>query len=383
MILDLDANATYAPSERLQGVITSACSRLGNPSSLHRGGQRAKAAIEGAREVIRALVGAGSNDTVVFTSGATECNNLILHQVSTAQSPARVVSSTIEHPCVLEPLKALQRIGCTVTLVNPTQEGEVLAGTVAPAVTTEDQLVSVMWANNETGVLNDIPHIAAAVRSQAPRTLIHSDSAQLIGKLPVDFKRSALDAMTISGHKFGALPGVGALIVREGVSLAPQLLGGPQEQKLRGGTENLLGIVSLAAAANEVLETLSERTIAMAAVRDRFEVELRRALPDITIHGERAARLPNTSSITIPNIRGDDLVVALDLHGVQISSGAACSSGKPEPSHVLLALGQSEERARSTIRVSFRADQGAEVASRAVEVLVAAVSRMHSTVRSV
>ncbi len=377
--MDLDANATYTPSESLQELVRVSLSRLGNPSSIHRGGQRAKAAIEEAREHVRALVGARPKDLVVFTSGATEANNTVIN--SAATPGARVVSSSIEHPCILEPLRRASCSGVMLRLAQPNLQGEVTPAAVAAQVDQTTALVSVMAANNETGVVNDITTIANETRRIAPSALIHTDAAQVIGKIPFQFDRSGLDLLTLSGHKLGALTGVGALVIREGVQVSPLLVGGPQESKLRGGTENVLGIITLGATAQEILKQGQGRGRAMRRVRDRFESELIAALPGCAVNGSQVTRLPNTSNVYIPGIRADDLVVALDLEGIFISSGAACSSGKPEPSHVLLAMEQSDDRVRATVRISFRAEHGSDdcyaaVARNAVEKVQTIVERM-------
>ncbi len=372
--LDLDANATYAPSPRLQESIASLLTKLGNPSALHRAGQRAKAAVEDSRNALRLLVGARQNDHVIFTSGATEANNLIVHHA--ARHSRAIVSSTIEHPCILQPLQAYLEAGGDVRLVSPTEHGCISAAELSRALSNTTALVSIMGANNETGVVNDLAEIVAVVRSQAPGALIHSDVAQVIGKARSSFKDSGLDAITISGHKFGALPGVGALIVRHGVEITPLIRGGAQEGKLRGGTENVLGIISLGEACREVLDTLQPRIDAMRSIRDTFESLLLSTVQQVTIQGATAPRLPNTSSVTIAGVRSDDLVVALDQEGILASSGAACSSGKPEPSHVLLAMGLPEPQARATIRISFRADQPPEIATRVVTTLARIVDRI-------
>ena len=376
MLLDLDANATYTPNESLMELVRVAWSRLGNPSSVHRGGQRAKAAIEEAREHVRLLVGARPKDLIVFTSGATEANNTVIN--SAARPGALVVSSSIEHPCILEPLRraASQRVGLRLAQTN--HLGEVKMEAVTALVEQDTALVSVMAANNETGVVNDIATIANETRMIAPRALIHTDGAQIIGKTLFRFDRSGVDLLTLSGHKLGALTGVGALIIREGVGLSALFLGGSQESKLRGGTENVLGIITLGAAAKEIYNQGPERGKAMQRARDRFEKELMAALPDCVINGSEATRLPNTTSVYIPGIRADDLVVALDLEGIYISSGAACSSGKPEPSHVLLAMGQSDERVRATVRISFRAEHGEDplLAATTAKTIAQVVCRM-------
>ena len=376
MIIDADANASYAPSQRLQGVILSSFESLTNPSSLHRAGQRAKALIEEARIAVRQLVGANPLDHIIFTSGATEANNLIVHQMRHRQG--EVVSSLIEHPCILQPLNTLRAEGCVVSLITPHGDGKITDSHVEPALTRGTRLVSIMAANNETGVVNDLHKIVSISRAKSPDAIIHSDVAQVIGKLPFSFTESGLDAITISGHKFGALTGVGALIVREHLSIMPAIVGGPQEYKLRAGTENVLGIISLGEAAREVVGEASARTQAMLSIRNRFECELLDSVPDTSINGALVDRLPNTSSVAIAGVRADDLQVALDREGILVSPGAACSSGKPEPSHVLRAMGQSEERVRSTIRVSFRADQTPEVASQMVATLARIVARIRN-----
>ncbi len=374
MIIDCDANATYAPDERIRGVISSCLESLGNPSSLHRGGQRARAAIEEARASVRRLVDAEEKDLIVFTSGATEANNAVVAAVGSGTGP--IISASTEHPCILQPLKRLASRGRTVILVSPQSDGLIASETVAAAVTPDTALVSIMAANNETGVINPIGEIVTKVRAVAPRALIHTDGAQLLGKGALSMREMGVDLLTISAHKIGALSGVGALCVRDGVHLEPLILGGPQESKLRGGTENVLGIAVFGAVADSIASELPARVESMRAVRDAFEERLARAIPDVEFNGAHRDRLPNTSNVYIPGVRADDLIVAMDLERILISSGAACTSGKPEPSHVLLAMGQSEERTRGTIRVSFRADLSQEGCVRVVNALTNAVTRM-------
>lgn len=379
MIIDCDANATYAPDERIRGVISSCLESLGNPSSLHRGGQRARAAIEEARASVKRLIGAGAQDTLVFTSGATEANNTVIAAVSHQNGP--IVSASTEHPCILQPLRRLASRGRAVTFVSPNTEGVITADVVASAVTPDTALVSIMAANNETGVINPIAEIADRVRTIAPRALIHTDAAQLLGKVGVSMKELGVDLITISAHKIGALSGTGALCIRDGIQIEPLLLGGSQESKLRGGTENVLGIAVFGAVCDMVAADLPARYEVMKEVRDTFESLIARELPDVVINGARVPRLPNTSSLYIPGIRADDLIVAMDLERILISSGAACTSGKPEPSHVLMAMGQDEERTRSTVRVSFRADLSLDMVPRVVSALTNAVTRMRTVVQ--
>ena len=379
MIIDCDANATYAPDERIRGVIASCLESMGNPSSLHRGGQRARAVLEESRASLRRLVGAGEKDTIVFTSGATEANATVIN--AAAKLTGSIVSASTEHPCILQPLRRLAVEGRIVHLITPDSDGRISADHVSSVVTADTALVSVMAANNETGVINPIPAIVKAVRQIAPKALIHTDAAQLLGKGVVSMRALGVDLLTISAHKIGALSGTGALVIRDGVTIQPLILGGSQESKVRGGTENVLGIGVFGAVADIVVAELPDRIEAMTAVRDAFEDMLMRELPDVQINGRGQPRLPNTSSIFIPGVRADDLIVAMDLERILISSGAACTSGKPEPSHVLLAMGQDEARSRATIRVSFRADLQREMVPRMVNALASSVTRMRSVVK--
>lgn len=373
MIIDLDANATYAPTEENQGVIGRAWQRLGNPSSLHRGGQRARAEIEKAREAVRRLVGAEKKDLVIFTSGATEANNTALNT-----GWRSIAVSAVEHPCVLGPAQRIKAAGGDVRIIPVNSHGAIESTELRQSLTVDTELLSVMSANNETGVENDIEALSAVAREVSPRILVHTDAAQSLGKRPISFADMGVDLLTLSGHKIGALTGVGALIIKHGVTLQPLLLGGSQEHKLRGGTENVLGVVSFGEAARLALETLTSRMNSMREVRDAFEDALGRAIDGCEFNGSEASRLPNTSSVYIPGALGDDLVVALDLEGILVSSGAACSSGKPEPSHVLLAMGQGEDRVRSTIRISFRGDQSVTIVPQVVDAIARVVSRMRA-----
>lgn len=376
MIIDCDANATYAPDEDIQEFITAHWGALGNPSSLHRGGQRARALLEEARASVRGLLKTGERTQVIFTSGATEANNTCI--AAGVERPGRLVSSLVEHPCVMEPLRALHSRGREVVLVAPDSDGVIAPYAVEEAITAETAFVSIMAANNEVGVLNEIAEIVTRVRRRAPEALIHTDAAQLVGKGEVSFESVGVDLLTLSGHKLGALSGVGAIVAREGLHLSPFVRGGPQEGKVRGGTENVLGIATLGAVAEALRWDLATRIESMRRIRDEFEAAVVTSVSGCAINAAQRERLPNTSSVFIPGVRADDLVVSMDLEGILISSGAACSSGKPEPSHVLLAMGQDEERVRSTVRISFRADHPAGTGERVVDALSRAVARMRS-----
>lgn len=376
MIVDLDANASLRPDPSLGEKLLREWSKLGNPSAVHRLGQQSRAIVERGRYAIRKLLNLTARDRVVFTSGATEANNLALHCSSTRAGA--IVSSSIEHPCILEPLRRLSQSGRKVSLVGPTTDGEIVPQSVLEAVVDETSLVSIMAANNETGVINDLQGIASLIRSKSERIVIHTDAAQLCGKGVVDFHGLGVDLLTLSGHKFGALSGIGALVVREGIAVTPLILGGPQEDKLRGGTENVLGILSIALVVEDLVDKLAQRVQSMRSVRDFFERRINATLSDVKFNGLDCRRLPNTSSLYIKGVRGDDLLVALDLEGIMVSTGAACSSGKIDPSHVLLEMGRSEKDAKSTIRVSFRGDEDHDVIDTVVQILERTVRRMRA-----
>lgn len=331
--------------------------------------------------MLRVFVGARPGDLIVFTSGASEANNCVVASCAEISEGA-LVASAVEHPCVLEPLKKCAAAGREIALVAPDSAGRVSAQSVTQALAPDCAMLSVMAANNETGVLNPIAEIASAVRTIAPQVLVHTDAAQLPGKLPLSFSKMGVDCMTISGHKFGAPAGIGALIVREGVQISPLILGGPQEGKLRSGTENVFGACAMAAAAQVVTASLEARSRRMRSLRDDFERLVCKLIPGALPNGSQHERLPNTSSLYVPGARADDLVVALDLEGILISAGAACSSGKPGPSHVLQAMGQSDDRVACTVRVSFRGDSELGTAAVVAEALARAESRMRASCRA-
>jgi cysteine desulfurase len=285
-----------------------------------------------------------------------------------------VILHSFEHPCLLATFQQHEeRHQGTVKILSPTPSGDIDVEAVLRAITPRTKLISLMCANNETGVLYPVKQLTEAVKSVSSRILVHCDAAQLLGKGNLSFGELGVDAMTLSSHKIGALPGVGALIVKKGVHLQPMLVGGSQEMKLRGGTENVPGIFVFSEVIKKVLQSLPLRIESMKKARDAFERELQKSCPNATINFESSSRLPNTSNVLVRGMRGDDLVVALDLVHVLASTGAACSSGKREPSHVLLAHGFSESVASSSVRFSFRGDalpeEGVEVARRFSQII--------------
>lgn len=373
---NFDANASYGLLPEVSELLRSPESLGLNPSSIHRGGQRARALIERAREQVTDLLGLkGSEYRVVFTSGASEANSTVLASIPEAQtSPDKddgsvVVTTALEHPSVLEPVKRLESRGFNCSLVAPTDEGIISPEEVLSNCSASTQWVSVMGANNETGQILPVADVVSKVQERYPSIKIHSDAVQVLGKTETVLDKWGVDALSISGHKIGALPGVGALVIRTGSDLAPLILGGPQESRYRAGTENTLGIASFGLAAEVWSRNGEGYRQAMEDHRRYVKAALLEEFPDIELNMDKGPRLPNTLSVFIPGVSADDLVVALDCEHVLVSSGAACASGKPLPSHVLTALGRTEEEARQTLRISLRAEYKPGELERACDVL--------------
>lgn len=323
--------------------------RFGNASSIHHFGQHARASVERARNSVAALLNARPAE-VVFTSGGTEADNLgIFGLVRTGD---HVITSGIEHSAVMNTCKRLEQMGCEVTYLPVNGRCEVDPEDVRKAIRTNTRLISVMMANNETGVIQPVEEIGR-IALEAD-VFFHTDAVQAAGKVPIDVEKIRCDALSISGHKIHGPQGTGALYVRKGTLIQPLLYGGNHERRRRAGTENLPGIVGMGKAAEIAKEWLEHDGVAeMAAVRDRLENAILQSVEGTGVNGVGAPRVPNTSSIYFDYTEGEALVIALDLKGLSVSSGAACSSGAIEPSHVLVAMGLSPERARGSLRLSL------------------------------
>ena len=343
MRIYLDNNATTAIHPDVLRVLEEAMREtFGNASSIHREGQAARRVIENAREAVAQLIGATARE-VIFTSGGTESNNASIFGAIPAASRFHIVTTEIEHPSVAEAIRELERRGHEVTRVRPSRNGEVNAAEVIGALREETRLVSVMMANNETGVLQPVAEIGRACRERGIH--FHCDAVQAAGKVAVDVNAIACDTLALSAHKLHAPKGIGAMYVRRGLTLTTHLHGGAQERRRRPGTENVPLAAAFAAAC-----ALPPAAAAMAALRDRLERSL---TGSFTINGRDIARLPNTSNVTFHGADGEGIVIALDLAGVAVSTGSACSSGRVEPSPVLLAMGLSPDDARATVRFSL------------------------------
>ena len=322
---------------------------FGNASSIHHHGQETRAAVERARESVAALLGCRPSE-IVFTSGGTEGDNLAISGLTRAGD--HVISSTIEHHAVLNSCKHLEAIGCEVTYVPVDGRGLVDPDDVRRALRPNTTLITIMMANNETGVLQPVEEIGRI--AAASDVYFHTDAVQAAGKLPIDVKRLQCDLLSISGHKLHAPQGVGALYVRKGTILQPMFYGGSHERSRRAGTENVPGIIGLGKAAELAREALERGDLArMAAMRDFLEQKILSDIEATGVNGEGAPRVPNTTNIHFDFIEGEALVIALDLKGLAVSTGAACSSGAIEPSHVLTAMGLPPEIARASLRFSL------------------------------
>ena len=323
--------------------------RFGNASSIHQQGQQARAAVERARESVAALIGCRAAE-VVFTSGGTESDNLAIFGVASAGD--HLITSTIEHHAVLNACKRLEQLGCEVTYVPVGKDGVVDPTSVAEAVRTNTKLISVMMANNETGALQPVDEIGKMAQEHG--ITFHTDAVQAAGKVPINVAEIGCNLLSISAHKMHGPQGTGALYVRRGTLLNPLFYGGRHERSRRAGTENLPGIVGLGKAAEISKDWLaSGGPIEMAALRDRLERTLIQSVERTKVNSGGVARTPNTSNIVFECIEGEAMVIALDLKGIAVSTGAACSSGAIEPSHVLTAMGLSGEEARGSIRFSL------------------------------
>ncbi|HEY1677502.1 MAG TPA: cysteine desulfurase NifS [Candidatus Sulfotelmatobacter sp.] len=322
---------------------------FGNASSIHSYGQETRAAVEDARESVAELLGAKASE-IVFTSGGTEGDNLAI--AGLVEAGDHVITSSIEHHAVLHAAKHLEEIGCEVTFLPVDGRGIVDPDDVKRALRPKTNLISIMVANNETGVLQPVEEIAKIAGEAGIH--FHTDAVQAVGKIPIDVKRIGCHALTISGHKFHAPQGVGVLYLKKGTRVKPLFYGGRHERSRRAGTENVAGIVGLGKAAEIAksgVESGADKKIA--ALRDKLEHGVLNQVEDATVNGDGAPRVPNTTNIRFDHIEGESLVIALDLKGLAVSTGAACSSGAIEPSHVLLAMGLPASQARSSIRFSL------------------------------
>jgi len=358
----LDHSATTPVDRRVvEAMLPYLTEKFGNASSVHLFGQEARAAADRARRQVARLIGAHANE-IIFTSGGTEANNLAIRGVcELAESHGRhIIASSIEHPSVRGAIESLEKRGWSVTRLPVYEDGIVRTEDVRSALRAETILISVMMANNEIGTIQPIKEIGELIREERQRghryLWFHSDAVQAAGRLPIDVDYLGCDLLSISAHKIYAPKGTGALFLRRGVRLTPQLVGGHQERERRAGTEPIANIVAFGAAAELASREMTERNEHTRHLRDRFERAVAESIDDIALNGDRERRLPHLSNISFRFIEGEGLLIHLDMQGVAVSTGSACSSGTLEPSPVIRALSRDEELARGAIRFSFGKD---------------------------
>ena len=367
-IIYFDNNSsTQVDPKVLEEMMPFLTSRYGNPSGSHHFGAQVKEATELARTRVANLLGSQPNE-IVFTSGGTESDNTALHS-ALQMSPERrhIVTTSVEHNAVLNYCEALSRQGRSVTIVPVNEEGHLDLEELENAIRPETAVVSVMWANNETGVIFPIREIAAICRKKG--VFFHTDAVQGVGKTQIDLENLPVHFLSLSGHKLHSPKGVGALYVNRKARFQPLLIGGPQEGGRRAGTDNVPSIVGLGKAAELAGETIEEENSRVRALRDRFEQSLLRELEDVLVNGDPAARLPNTSNLAFSGVSAQAILLKLDQEGVCCSLGSSCTTGAVQPSHVLRAMHFPNERARSSMRFSFGRFNTETEVDRALEIL--------------
>jgi cysteine desulfurase len=369
----MDSNATTPVLPEVLGAMSPCYTQnFGNASSIHHHGQQARAAVERARESVAKLLCCRGAE-VVFTSGGTEADNLALFGSLNAGDHA--ITSTIEHHAVLNAFKALESQGVDVSYVDVDSRGVVDLSAIRAALRPKTKLISVMMANNETGVLQPVKEIGAIAKEAG--VLFHTDAVQSAGKVPIDVNEIGCHLLSVSGHKMHAPQGVGTLYVRKGTLLRPMMVGGNHERQRRAGTENLPGIVGLGKAAEIAMDAFTNGGInRIAAMRERLEKGILEKIDETGLNGKDARRVPNTANIHVDHIEGEALIIALDLKGLAVSTGAACSSGAIEPSHVLTAMGLKPAQARSSIRFSLGRHNSEADVDFALSILPETVARL-------
>lgn len=357
--------------------------RFGNPSSVHRWGREARAALDEARERLARCLGA-SADEICFTSGGTESDNLAILGTWRARRGSRnaVATTGIEHKAVLAAVHQVAKEGGEERVIEVDRAGCVLPDSFNACVTADTALCSIMWVNNEIGVLQDIPQLAAMAHERG--VFFHTDAVQAFGKVAIDARSTPFDALSISGHKIGAPKGIGAMFIRRGSAIEPLMHGGTQDRGRRPGTENVAMSVALATAAELALAEHEAECTRLGSLRDRLEMALLEQIPDAVVHGRGAPRAPHILNISVPGTDSESLLMALDLQGVACSAGSACQSGSVSPSHVLSAVGVRRDLASAAIRMSFgsmNVDADVERVAVLFPALVAKARRLAGTVR--
>ena len=377
-----DYNATTPLSpEVAEAVVRASRDVFGNASSVHFFGQQAKATLDEARTAIATLLD-GDPSEVVFTSGGTEADNAAIRGVAEAaeaRGRRHLIASSIEHEAVLNTFRALARRGWTTTVLPVDQSGVVAVSALEAAITDQTALVSVMHANNEIGTIQPVAELARVAHAHG--ALMHTDAVQSVGKIPVDVRALDVDLLSLSAHKFNGPKGTGALWVKRGTRMLPILTGGKHERNRRAGTENVPAIAGLGVAARLASGKLASEAARVGSLRDALETRILAAVPGTDINGARTARVPNTTNISFDRVEAESLLIALDLEGVAVSTGSACSSGTLEPSHVLKAMGFPVHRTQNSLRFSLGAFSTSEEVDYVVGILPRLVEKLRSLTR--
>jgi cysteine desulfurase len=377
-----DYNATTPPSpEVVESVAAATLSLFGNASSVHHFGQQAKAALDESRSAVAALINADPSE-IVFTGGGTESDNFAIRGAAEAAEPGgrrHLIATGIEHEAVLNTFKALTRRGWRTTLLPVDQSGIVAPDRLREAITDDTALVSVMHANNEIGTIQQIAEIASI--AHAGGALMHTDAVQSVGKIRTDVKALGVDLLSLSAHKFNGPKGTGVLYIRRGTRMQPILTGGKHERSRRAGTENTPAIVGMGVAARQAMSKLDSEAVRLAALRDRLEAGILAVVPGTAVNGGSSARVPNTSNISFDRIEAESLLIALDLEGIAVSTGSACSSGTLEPSHVLKAMGFPVHRTQNSLRFSLGLFSTDAEVDRVIEMLPRLVTKLRGLSR--
>jgi cysteine desulfurase len=372
----LDHAATTPMRPEAIEALTAQLSAVGNPSSLHASGRSARRVVEESRERIAQALGCRPTE-VVFTSGGTESDNLALKGLYWSRQRRRVLATAVEHHAVLDPLHWLaDHEGAELTLLPVDEDCRLDVAALAAAIAVDPEsvgLVSVMWANNEVGTIQPIDQVVALAKGYG--IPVHTDAVQALGSVPVDFARSSVDAMTVSGHKVGGPFGVGALVVRRELDLTPLVHGGGQERDIRSGTIDTPAIAGFAAAVEAAVKEQAESAARLAGLRDALVAGVLEVVPDARVHGDREHQLPGHANLGFPGCEGDSLLMLLDAQGIECSTGSACNAGVAQPSHVLLAMGCADEEARGSLRFSLGHTSSPEDIAAVVAAIGPAVER--------
>ncbi len=374
----MDHNATTPiRPEVLEAFLPYYQERFANPSSVHAEGQETRVAVEAAREKVAALLGAKPRE-IVFTGCGTESDNMALRGglAAEAKTGSHIVTTAIEHPAVIETCAYLETRGVEVTYVPVGRSGVIDPDDVAESIRDDTVLVSVMHGNNESGSVQPIAEIAKLVKER--EKIFHTDAVQTAGKLPIDVEEMNIDLLALSGHKLNAPKGIGALYIREGLTMDALIHGGHQERNRRSGTENVAGIVALGRACELGMSHMEEESARLRRLRDRLQEGLQERIPEVEINGDQQRRLPGTLNMSFRAIGGEPLLINLDLAGVAVSTGSACASGSTDPSHVLQAMGVPKDLIEGSLRFSLGWGNTDEDVDRVIEVLPDIVARLRA-----